>query len=233
MTLQEEFDKIDKKFAAFQTFLEHPTNEQSLAHQSITETLGKDGEAIIKNATNELGKIRTFYQERMYSANFISEAAIVTEYDMLYKRLYRVTQNEIRTEDALQEIENDTLLWKSCIFIKNLMHVCLAIAWVLPVAAAVLILPFALPVVSVNPLLGLSLFISSTAALFLSIAKIYDHLNSIQSTTPVSEKGKWELSFFSKINSLYKPDGSNAPAYSDDSDYSEESERSYDIFAPA
>ncbi|KTD61482.1 DUF5638 domain-containing protein [Legionella shakespearei] len=229
MSLQNDFDKIDKKFAAFENFLVQPTDEQSQVLDLLTESLGAEDKNTIAKAAEELKKIRTFYQNR-FEANtgVIAQAVILAEYDALYHNLYKITANEISAEEVLEEIENDTLLWEAGIIIKNILNVCAALLWLLPVAASLVIMPFIVPFLSINPFLGVSLLITCSAALIFGLYEALDNLSYITSLEPVEENLLVELSFFSKMNTLYKPDGMDAPE-SEDSDY--DCERSYDIFA--
>jgi hypothetical protein len=231
MSLQNDFDKIDKKFAVFETFLVQPTEQQSQVLDLLKESLGAKGRDTIAKAAEELKEIRTFYRNRFESnTGVIAQAVIFAEYDALYTNLYKVTANEISAEKVLEEVENDTLIWEAGIIIKNVLNVCAALFWLLPVAASMVIMPFVVPFISINPLLGISLLITCTSAFLFGLCGVIDNLTDISSVRPVEDNLLVELSFFSKMNTVYKPNGLDAPD-SEDSDY--DLERSYDIFASA
>lgn len=224
MSLQSNFNKIDKKFAAFENHLKNPNSDQFYVLM-----LAVGDPQTIKNAAQELGKIRAFYEKR-FEANtgLIAQAIILAEYDALYNTLYKITKNQISAENAREQIENDTVICETYILFKDIFSVCLGFMWLLPVAASLVILPFTLPFLSINPLLGVSLLMTCGSALILSLSQSINNFMDISSTSTAQENLLVELSFFSKMNSLFKPNGMDAVP-SEDAEY--DSERSYDIFA--
>jgi hypothetical protein len=209
--VQDDFKAIDSKFVQFQALLENPTPEQAITHRLIFKNLGDNYKEILESAIDEIKKIRQFYQE-LYSSpsNLFSQSVILEEYDKVYVHLDKLSQNQMSQEQIIKNINDQNTLFNTSLVMANLIHIGLIIAWTLPIAAGLVLLPFILPVVSISPILGVALAIAASTSIVLSLAQIVEEASAIESTSSITQKEDLELSLFSTMNRLFKPNKDTA-----------------------
>lgn len=228
----QEFRKIDKRFVNLQAFLENISDEQSMGHMLMQAIIGEKNNSLLKNAHTELQDIRDFYHDCFYTASKSDQIDILKRYNEFSVIMSQLIHNQITLKEASDRINKTTSDWESDITCDNVLNVCEAIAWAIPLAAGIILLPFIVPVLSVTSMLGFAVLIASLSSIVLSLNQICDNLFDLQDSDPIFENSRRELSFFGKLNDLNKIMPSSVNLANNKVNHAEEPDSSNEDYAP-
>lgn len=199
---QAKFKELNINFAKLQFFLEAAAKQNSKANLALNMLMGPNKNHIIVQANIELAQIRDFYCERFYSASEAEKGDILRRYQEFYLTLSKISNGELTIDLASKKICETTNSWEDDIVFNNILHVCLAIACALPLVAGIAILPFVLPVLSLDFFAGASIFIAASSSIILAVSQCYNSFSNIESTKQVRSNGIVQLSFLNHMNEI-------------------------------
>ncbi|CAM2899607.1 DUF5638 domain-containing protein [Legionella worsleiensis] len=199
MTLANKFKAVDKQFADFQHLLSCNTPSELKLNCSLSQ----EQQQIFKNVLNELQIIREFYHDRFYNKGIITQEEVIKQYSELHTLLLQLSTNTLSLDQALQKINTKSEHWSLDIIKKNILKVCYAVAFLIPVVAGVSLLAFVFPLMTFSLTSALILMVSGVVSLSLSLSKIWDNLSSVESTSSVKNNTGLEQSFLGNIHTLF------------------------------
>ncbi len=198
------FIELDNKFAKIQTYLEKGAVPGSVMDLLFKKIMGQDRSETMSNANSELTQIRSFYNQRFHSASSCDKEAILSRYEELYEIFSQITHNNLAINDAEKRVKNNLDEWKVDIVCNNIIHFCLAVACALPLVAGIIVLPFVLPVISLDFFIGAAILTAASSSIFLALNSCFNNLADMESTKPVRKNSIVELSFLNNLNKLLK-----------------------------
>lgn len=203
--LHNKFTEVDNKFASFQLFLVSPNDEERVMHRQLfNQTLGINYPNILQDASLELKYIREFYTRRYDEAkNATAKENIINEYRDLYGTFSEITVKSPNIQDAVKKVEKNMDKLANNIILNNLLNVCFALALAFATLGAGILIPIATAVIPIEPFIGITLLATGCASFILSIEKCVNCIEKLQWTDSVKKEKKHELSFFSKIDTLF------------------------------
>lgn len=200
--VQTKFKELNNNFTKLQFFLEAAVKQNSTANLVLNMLMGPNKNHIMVQANIELAQIRDFYCERFYSASEAEKVDILRRYQELYLILSKLSNGELTIDLASKKICETTNSWEDDIIFNNVLHVCLAIACALPLVAGIAILPFVLPVISLNFFAGAAILTAASSSIILALSQCYNNFSNIESTKPVRSNSIVQLSFLNYMNEI-------------------------------
>jgi hypothetical protein len=196
------FKELNNNFAKLQFFLEAAAKQNSAANLVLNMLMGPNKNHIMVQANIELAQIRDFYCERFYSASEAEKVNILKRYQEFYSTLSKISNGELTIDIASKKLCETTNSWEDDIVFNNVLHVCFAITCALPLVAGLVILPFALPVISLDFFIGATLLTAASSSIILALSQCYNNLSNIESTKPVRSNSLLELSFLNNMSMI-------------------------------
>ncbi|WP_298624349.1 DUF5638 domain-containing protein [uncultured Legionella sp.] len=205
--IQKEFEELDKNYSQIQDLLENEgpdTAINQLVRMVMKENKVQINEtALLKQTNKDLASIRNFYCRRFYSASESEKPNILARYKKLYEIVNKVFSGNLTIEHASKMIKATASDWENNIVWDSVIRLCGAVACVIPLAAGIVILPFVLPVIALNFYIGAAILTAASSSIILAISQCYNNLSNIESTAPVKNNSKTELSFLCNMNKVH------------------------------
>lgn len=191
----------------YSNFIELKARIKAIYDLIAAET--EENKKLLEAAIKELDAINEFYFNSFYSEdNEATKIKLCTKYSALYNHfddLFKVPCTDESIPNKINNIKNHIDDLKDDLYINNLLHIGSALLWLIPVVAGAMIIPFTLPLLSINIFLGLAMLTATTVAILLSLEKIGGHLYDIRWTTKhLTEECERQESLLNKLPVLSK-----------------------------